>query len=67
MMAHGMSENIVEQAALSWLEEIGYFVHAGHDVSPNGEMPLRDSYGTLSLRHGCARRFVGLMTSCRRT
>jgi type I restriction enzyme, R subunit len=44
-----MSENIIEQAALSWLEEIGYFIHAGRDISPNGETPLRDSYEDVVL------------------
>jgi type I restriction enzyme, R subunit len=39
-----LSESIVEQAALSWFDELGYFAHAGYDVSPNGEMPLRDDY-----------------------
>jgi type I restriction enzyme R subunit len=44
-----VSEAIVEQAALSWFQECGFFVHAGPDVSPNGEMPLRDRYEDVVL------------------
>ncbi|MEU6203328.1 type I restriction endonuclease subunit R [Micromonospora musae] len=49
MADRGMSEAVVEEAAMSWFAELGYFVHGGHDVSPNGEMPLRDSYEDVVL------------------
>ena len=44
MTERTVSEAIVEQAVLSWFLEQGYFVHAGPEISPHGEMPLRDSY-----------------------
>ena len=59
MTGRTVSEAIVEEAALSWFEEIGYFIHAGHDISPNGETPLRASYEdsilTLPLRRAIRR------------
>src|SRR5690242_19774961 len=44
-----VSEAVVEEAALSWLAECGYYVHVGRDVSPNAEIPLRLSYEEVLL------------------
>jgi type I restriction enzyme R subunit len=49
MAAGAVSEALVEEAALSWFKELDYFVHTGQDVSPNGEMQLRDSYEDVVL------------------
>jgi len=39
-----MNENVVEQAALGWLESLGFDIHKGADISPGAETPLRTDY-----------------------
>lgn len=43
------AESHVEDAALSWLEELGYSVAHGPDIGPDGTSPERASYGDVVL------------------
>ncbi|MCP5415134.1 MAG: type I restriction endonuclease subunit R [Chromatiaceae bacterium] len=43
------TENHVEEAALSWLEALGYAVVHGPDISPDGPTPERTSYADVIL------------------
>lgn len=43
-------ESNVEEAALLWLEELGYEILLGPDIAPEGEYPLRDSYYSVILK-----------------
>lgn len=43
------TENHVEEAALSWLEDLGYTVLHGPDISPDGTAPERTSYADVIL------------------
>jgi len=43
-------ESDVEIAALEWLEELGYEIHEGQNISPGGSMPERDSYNDVILK-----------------
>ncbi len=42
-------ESHVEEAALSWLEDLGYAVLHGPDISPDGAAPERTSYADVIL------------------
>ncbi|MBK1700233.1 type I restriction endonuclease subunit R [Thiococcus pfennigii] len=44
-----VTESHVEQAALSWLEGLGYAVLHGPDIGPEGRAPERASYGDVVL------------------
>lgn len=48
-MSNNYTESELEQAALEWLEEIGYEVLSEADVSPESDCPLRDSYNDVVL------------------
>ena len=39
-----LNENTVEQAALSWLRELGWDVAYGPEIAPDGPSPERDDY-----------------------
>lgn len=43
------SESVIEQAALAWLENIGYSVAFGLDIASDGSSPERDNYGQVVL------------------
>ncbi|MCC6310964.1 MAG: type I restriction endonuclease subunit R [Trueperaceae bacterium] len=55
MSDHGVTESVVEQAALAWFESLGYGVKAGPDIAPDGPTPERDSYTEVIL-HGRLRQ-----------
>ena len=44
-----LSEDIVEQVALAWLEGLGWVVAYGPDIAPNGSTPERAGYGEVVL------------------
>ena len=44
-----LTESHVEDAALAWLEELGYGVKAGPDIAPDSAAPERASYDTVVL------------------
>jgi type I restriction enzyme R subunit len=45
-----LNENTVEQAALSWLEELGYTKIHGPDIAEDGSSPERTSYSDVVLK-----------------
>jgi len=48
-MSAKFTESHVEDAALSWLEGLGYSVLSGPDISPEGSSPERASYADVVL------------------
>jgi len=49
MSDRGVTESVVEQAALAWLESIGWQVVGGADIAPNEAGAERDNYGQVIL------------------
>ena len=45
----GVSESVVEQAGLSWLESLGWAVVHGPDIAPDGPTSERTDYGQVIL------------------
>jgi type I restriction enzyme R subunit len=45
----GVTESVVEQAALAWLESIGWSVHYGVEIAPEEPGAERDDYGQVVL------------------
>ena len=43
-MTAAITENHVEEAAVSWLADLGYAVAWGPDMEPDGSSPERGSY-----------------------
>src|SRR5258708_7792874 len=43
------AESHVEEAALAWLEELGYGTVNGIDIGPDSDVPERASYGDVML------------------
>src|SRR4051812_32760785 len=50
MTAVGFTESVVEIAALSWFEEIGFTVIRGPDIAPDGLSPERAAWQEVILR-----------------
>ena len=48
-MSPGIAESHVEEAALAWLDELGYKVASGLEIGPDGGAPERVSYGDVVL------------------
>src|SRR5882672_6153560 len=48
-MSGTFSESVVEQAALAWLESIGWWVRSGADIAPGEPAAERDDYGQVVL------------------
>lgn len=44
-----IAESHVEEAALEWLEDLGYAIAHGPDISPDGAAPERENYGQVML------------------
>jgi type I restriction enzyme R subunit len=58
-MSQGVfTEDVVEQAALAWFENLGYELIHGPDIAPGGENQLRANYSDIildeTLRHAIA-------------
>jgi type I restriction enzyme R subunit len=45
----GINESHVEEAALSWLAELGYATASGLDIGPDGSAAERENYGEVLL------------------
>ena len=45
MTVVGLSESIVQQAALAWLETLGFTVKHGHDIAPGKLVPKKLLWG----------------------
>lgn len=48
-MSNSFIEADLEQAALSWLEELGYNILPANDISPNGAYPERKNFNDVIL------------------
>jgi len=49
MSPHPISETTVEDAAMMWLEELGYETAFGPDISPGGAHPERQAFSDVLL------------------
>ena len=49
MTERGVTESVVEQAALAWLESLGWEVRNGAEIAPGGPGAERDDYGQVVL------------------
>jgi len=49
MTDHGVTESVVEQAALAWLESTGWQIAHGPDIAPNMSASERADYGEVVL------------------
>jgi type I restriction enzyme R subunit len=49
MTERGVSESIVEQAALAWLESVGWAIRRGVEIAPGEPRAERDDYGQVML------------------
>jgi len=50
-VSSAFTESVVEQAALSWLESVGWQVRSGADIAPGEPTAERDDYGQVVLAH----------------
>ncbi|MDI9570300.1 MAG: hypothetical protein QM278_06205 [Pseudomonadota bacterium] len=48
-MSPAFSESVIEQAALAWLESLGYQVLSGLEIAPGEPAAERDNYGQVVL------------------
>lgn len=66
---HHMTEDQLEQEALSWLAELGYAVHAGPGIAHDGPNPQRADYRQVvlpfRLREAIQRLNPGIPTAAR--
>ena len=60
-----MTEDQLEQEALSYLVETGYSHVYGPAIAPEGEYAERADSISLCFWHGCARRLPGSTRACR--
>lgn len=62
-----LTESVVEEAALAWLESLGYTLAYGPDIAPDGIAPERSSYSdvvlTTRLQSTLARLNTGMPTA----
>lgn len=49
MTTNSFTESVVEQAALAWLESIGYLIASGPEIAPGETAAERDDYGQVVL------------------
>ena len=49
MTAHGVTESVIEQAALAWIESLGWAIAHGPDIAPEMPGAERDNYGQVVL------------------
>ena len=58
-----LNESIVEDAALEWFGELGYFVGHGPNIAPSEPSKERDTFGDVVLLSGefSALPYAGMM------
>ena len=49
MTTNSFTESVVEQAALAWLESIGYLIVSGPEIAPGETAAEREDYGQVVL------------------
>ena len=47
MSTSSFSESVIEQAALAWLESLGYLIISGLEIAPGEAMAERENYGQV--------------------
>lgn len=57
MSSSGFSEAVIEQAALAWLESMGYAILHGSEIAPGEPAAERDDYGQVVLEERLRRAF----------
>ncbi len=50
-MSPAFSESVIEQAALAWLESLGYLILSGLEIAPGEPAAERDNYGQVVLEY----------------
>ncbi len=64
-----MTEDQLEQETLAWLQDVGYAVHSGFDIAPDGPNPQRANYREVllleRLREAIARLNPGIPAAAR--
>lgn len=50
-MSPAFSESVIEQAALAWLESMGYLILSGLEIAPGEPAAERDNYGQVVLEY----------------
>ena len=50
-MSPAFSETVIEQAALAWLESLGYLILSGLEIAPGEPAAERDNYGQVVLEY----------------
>ncbi len=60
MISSGVTESVVEQAALAWLESLGYAVKHGPDIAPGELDAERADYGEVALEDRLRQALVEL-------
>ena len=50
-MSPAFSESVIEQAALAWLESLGYLILSGPEIAPEEPAAERDNYGQVVLEY----------------
>ena len=50
-MSPAFSESVIEQAALAWLESLGYLILSGPEIAPGEPAAERDNYGQVVLEY----------------
>jgi len=72
MSEGSFTESVVEDAALAWLENLGYAIKHGPDISPVGDTLTlalsqreREDYSeVIPLGSGCGKRLCGSILLC---
>jgi len=54
------SESVIEQAALAWLESLGYLILSGLEIAPGEPAAERDNYGQVVLEYRLRQALVRL-------
>ncbi len=62
MTDSGVTESVVEQAALAWFESVGWAIAHGPDIAPHGSASERSDYREVVLT---GRLREALARSCR--
>ena len=60
-----ITESVVEEAALSWFEELGYAVLSGPDIAPSEMFSERESYDDVILEGRLRSALTGIIRAYR--
>ena len=50
-MGAALTESVIEQAALAWLESMGYLILSGLEIAPGEPAAERENYGQVVLEY----------------